>query len=393
MTILFLMISYPDISKDSSMYIDLTQEFVSKGHNVYVVVANGPNETKLLREGCVNVLRIRTLKLFNTSAILKGIANELLPYQFNRSIEKTLGKIHFDAVILPTPPITFATTVKRVKKIQNSKIYLILRDIFPQNARDLGILNNKLLFNYFRQKEKKLYAISDYIGCMSIGNIEYIKANNHEVNIEKLHLLQNWKNVVDYSLPDISIRNKYDLSNKFVVLYGGNLGKPQQAEFILELSKEVRNLDDVVFLIIGDGTEKKRISDLISKNDLKNVKVLNPIPRSQYAELAKVCDIGLVNLSNKFTIPNIPSRVLSYWEAKLPVLAAIDSHTDFGKIIEESGSGFWSLTGDISTYKENFMKLYSRKDLRISMGESGYRYLLEHCKTSLAYQTIIEKLQ
>jgi hypothetical protein len=108
--------------------------------------------------------------------------------------------------------------------------------------------------------------------------------------------------------------------------------------------------------------------------------------------LVKICDIGLVNLSNKFTIPNIPSRTLSYWEAKIPVLASIDKNTDFGRILEESGSGMWSITGDLISYKSNFDKLYFNKDLRSSYGGNGYRYLIENCSTTTAYSTIYKQI-
>jgi glycosyltransferase involved in cell wall biosynthesis len=105
-----------------------------------------------------------------------------------------------------------------------------------------------------------------------------------------------------------------------------------------------------------------------------------------------VCDIGLVNLSDKFTIPNIPSRTLSYWEAKIPVLAAIDSNTDFNRILADSKSGLWIITGDLESYVKNFEKLYSDKKLREEMGENGHRYLLEYCTVSRACSIITEKL-
>lgn len=392
MKILFLMIAYPDIKENSSMYTDLTQEFASKGHEVYVTVANGPYETKLNIEGGVNVLRVKTLELFNTSYIKKGIANILLPYQVIKGIKKYLSEVDFEAVIVSTPPITYRNTIKKLKKKFKLKVYLILRDIFPQNAIDLGILKNPFLFNYFRKEEKDLYSLANYIGCMSLGNIEYLKNHNPEVDEKKLHLLQNWKNVTEYCKPDPRLKKELGLENKFIAIYGGNLGKPQNIDFILDLAKKNINRDNVVFLLIGEGSEKRRIIDLVLKNKLNNVLIKNQLPQKQYQEVVKTCDIGLVNLSDRFSIPNIPSRTVSYWEAKLPVLAAIDENTDFGNILDQSGSGLWSISGDIDSYKRNFDKLYQNKELRTSMGENGYNYLLENCTTSKAFSIINEKL-
>lgn len=392
MRILFLMIAYQNIKENSSMYTDLAQEFVTNGHEVFVAVANGPGKTEISLEGNINVLRVKTLELFNTSFINKGLANILLPYQVINAIKKYFHDLKFDAIITPTPPITYLDTIKKLKKKGNTKVYLILRDIFPQNAKDLKIIKNPFIFRYFRSQEKKLYSVSDYIGCMSDGNISYVEQHNPEVSHNKLHLLMNWKNVAEYVDPDMTLKKRLGFENKFIALYGGNFGKPQQVEFILDLAKEIQNLNDVVFLLLGEGTEKKRIIDLVKKLKLNNVVIKDPLPRIQYQELVKICDIGLVNLNCRFTIPNIPSRTLSYWEAKIPILAAIDNNTDYNKILEQSEGGLWSITGDLPAYKQNFEKLYYDKKLRASMGENGYQYLLQNCITEHAFSVIHGKL-
>ena len=386
------MIAYPDISETSSMYTDLASEFKNNGHNVFVAVANGTRELSLKTEGNVIVLRIKTLELFNTSFIKKGLANLLLPYQVLYAVRRHFSDIHFDAIISSTPPITYLITIDKLKKRYNSQVYLILRDIFPQNARDLGLIKSNLLFNFFRRKEKKLYEIADHIGCMSVGNIDYVKSKNPEVHTEKLHLLTNWKNIKKYSEPDFSIRERLKIQNKFIVLYGGNLGKPQDIEFIIEIAESVSQINNVVFLIVGNGTEKKRMINLCREKNLVNVIFMDPYPRDKYEDLVKVCDIGLIVNSRRFTIPNIPSRTLSYWEAKLPILAAIDPYTDYKVILEKSESGFWSLTGDIKSFRKNFDILYKDQDLRQKMGRNGYDYLIENCSTSKACNTIIDWL-
>lgn len=375
------------------MYTDLAHEFVTNGHDVYVSVANGPAKGSFKKEGQVKVLRVQTMELFNTSIVLKGIANILLPYQVMRAINIKLKNIHFDAVIIATPPITYLRIAKKLKKTLSSKIYLILRDIFPQNAKDLGLIQNRYLFNFFRKKEKLLYSVSDYIGCMSDRNIRYVITNNPEVQKEKLHLLPNWKAVSDYSTPDLNLKNKLGFEGKFILVYGGNLGKPQDVDCIVDYAEQISDLKDVVFLLIGNGTEKKRLIQLCKQRNLENVVFKDSLPRKQYEELVKICDIGLVVNNRLFTIPNIPSRTLSYWEAKIPVLATLDTYTDFGKILEDSGSGLWSLTGDKIAFKENFLKLYWNKSLRLSMGENGYVHLKQKCSVGNAYHIISKKLR
>ena len=92
-------------------------------------------------------------------------------------------------ILYSTPPITFCGVVEYFQKRDNAKTYLMLKDIFPQNAVDLGMMKTTgakgLIYKYFRKQEKKLYAISDRIGCMSQANVEYVLKDNPEVSKEK----------------------------------------------------------------------------------------------------------------------------------------------------------------------------------------------------------------
>jgi glycosyltransferase involved in cell wall biosynthesis len=391
MKVLFLMIVYPDVGCSTNMYTDLASEFNLNGHDVYVA-APDKEKTKLRIEGDIKVLRIKTLPLFNTSFIYKGIANVLLPFQYKFAIKKYLKDIKFDLVITPTPPITFLQTLKFLRRKYNSKIYLILRDIFPQNALDLGLIKNRFIFGYFRRQEKKLYKLSDSIGCMSQKNIDFVRTHNPEVNTKKLHILANWS-TVNYNFEKQKVKRNNDLSGKFVAVFGGNFGVPQKIEFIIDVAERLNHTNNFIFLLIGDGTEKSRIQNLILKKELTNVLIYNHLPREKYFQLLECCDVGLVNLSDKFTIPNIPSRTLAYWSLKIPVLAAIDRNTDYNELLEKSGGGFWSYTGDIDSYIDNLFYLFQNPEKRKEMGLKGHQYLLQELNTEKAYRIITSNIK
>jgi glycosyltransferase involved in cell wall biosynthesis len=391
MRIAFLLQAHPEPGDtDTNLYADLVEAFVKYRHQVVVITAAKEGQpTTFRKEGNTEVLRVKTMKLFQVSPVIKGVANILLPYQFIISIKKHLLKKDFDLIISPTPPITFMNVIKFLKRRSLAKCFLILRDIFPQNARDLGMLTNPLLFAYFRRKEKKLYAVADYIGCMSQGNIDYVIKHNPEVSPKKISLLPNWQKVYPLLEKNGSVKAKYGLAGKYIAIFGGNIGEPQKIENIIALANEYRNKSNIVFLVIGEGAKKKFLEQMVIRNELNNVIIKNKIPRSDYQELVNNSDIGLISLNEKFTIPNIPSKTLSYFNAKVPILAAIDAHTDYGKILEESGAGLWSVTGDIERYKQNFDMLYNDPSLRKQMGENGYAYLLKYLTVNTAYDTII----
>jgi len=395
LNVLFLMISFPDIKKDSNLYSDLAEEFRKNGHNVYVatLLEKKYNQTTYLekvKELNILILRVRAGNWFNTNSVIKkGLTTITIANYFKRAVQKYFGNIKFDLVIYLTPPITFAPVVKYIKKRDNSKSYLILRDIFPQNVRDLELLNNRLLFNYFRKKEKELYDISDYIGCMSEGNIKYVLEHNN-LDENKLEILYNWGKVNhNNKIAGINYKGKYGLEDKFIAVFGGNIGLPQELEFLLKLAKEYKGRDDIVFLIIGRGAQKQKIVDLVKNENTSNIIIRDYLPRDEYESLISQCDIGLINLSRKFTIPNIPSKTIAYFKVGIPILASTDKNTDYKDLlVKKAKAGLWSETGDLKTYKSNFEKLLNNRKLREGLGENGRRFLEENLSVEKAYQIV-----
>ena len=180
MNILFLtMSSGLQNIETSGIYSDLMRKFRDEGHEVYIIY---PRErrmglsTELKVENHVHTLGVKTLNLTKTNVIEKGIGQVLMESQFQIALKRYWADVKFDLILYSTPPITFTKVIKYAKK-RNPKVltYLLLKDIFPQNAVDLGMLSTKgikgLLYHSFRKKEKELYRISDYIGCMSPANV------------------------------------------------------------------------------------------------------------------------------------------------------------------------------------------------------------------------------
>ena len=353
-------------------------------------------ETQLSKENEVNVLRIKTGNMFGVSFIEKGITNLTLGSIFKKEINKYFNNIKFDLVIHHTPPITFTPVIDYLKVKYKTKSYLILRDIFPQNAKDLGIIKNRLLFNFFRKKEEVLYKNSDFIGCMSQGNIEYIEKYNSKVDKDKLHILKNWGKIKPIlSINKKDIRQKYGFSeNDFILVFGGNMGKPQGLEFLLKLAKEYINKKDIKFLLIGKGNEKNKLQSIKENEKLDNVIFLDFIPRVEYELLTGACDVGVVSLHSCFTIPNIPSKTVDYCKLSLPILAVVDKNTDYPEILEkEAKCGLTSIYGDLEKYKENLEKLYNNFELRKELGKNGRLYYENELGVEKAYEIIMKQIK
>jgi glycosyltransferase involved in cell wall biosynthesis len=394
--IIFLALGYPNIAEYTNIYTDLIHEFHKNGHEILVLAPAGAKEEVGLHiEGGIKVMRVETLPLFNVGTVKKGIANLLLSSQYKKALKKHKIVLDFDVVLMPTPPITLTATANWIKKKSGAKLYLILRDIFPQNAVDLKMLSEKgFIHAYFRKKEKELYKVADSIGCMSPANVNYVINHNPEIDQSKIHLLPNWENLPDDAevLDAEDITTKYGIKGKFVVIFGGNIGKPQKMENIIDLAKKCQDFPEIVFFIIGTGTEKQMLIDLVKKEKLSNVILEDRIPKTDYNKLLRFADVGLISLSEDFTIPNFPSKVLSYFGNKMPVLASVDVNTDFGTILEEINAGVWAEAGKTEALKAKLISLYQDAELRKTMGENGFAYMEANLLPKIAYKTVVENV-
>lgn len=387
MKILFLSLSRFDDINVRGIYSDLMREFIKRGNDVYIA---SPTErrfgkpTHLIDSPNCHILKIKTLNIQKTNIIEKGIGTLLLESQFDRAIRKYWGNVNFDLILYATPPITFNKVIERVKRRCGCRSYLMLKDIFPQNAVDLGMMKEgSFLHKMFRRKEERLYQISDKIGCMSPANCEYVLKHNPAVDSTKVELCPNAVEPVEIQKLTETERNellsKYGVpTNNTLFIYGGNLGKPQGIDFLLKVIEANEKRTDSHIVVVGNGTEYPKIQAWFEENNPMNTTLLSALPKADYDRLVIACNVGLIFLDPRFTIPNFPSRLLSYLENSMPVLLATDVNTDMGGIAEREGFGLWSHSGDLPRFLDNMTRLAKDKNRIKEMGEKGKGYLLDN---------------
>ncbi|WP_274309532.1 glycosyltransferase family 4 protein [Solibacillus daqui] len=396
MKILFLSISYIKTIEEKGIYTDLIRQFRDGGHQVYVV---NPIEKRLNKptqyviENGVHFLRVRIGNITQNNLIEKGLSTLIIERQFLNAIKHHYREVVFDLIINSTPPITFEKVIRFVKKRDNAKSYLLLKDIFPQNAVDLNMFRkNGLIYKYFRMKEKRLYQISDYIGCMSQANVDYIKKHNPRISANKIEICPNSIDILSINNNDDSvkqIREKYNIpSDKTIFIYGGNLGKPQGIDFLIECLKGNNYIHQAFFVIAGAGTEFNKLKHYFDAEKPTNARLLEELPKDEYELLANSCDVGLIFLDHRFTIPNFPSRLLSYMQSSMPVLAATDVHTDIGQVIEQGKFGLWCESNNVEQFNKKINQFVD-STLRESMGKNAKTYLEQNYSSKHSYEIIM----
>ena len=416
MNIIFITLSNINGVEERGIYADLMRNFRNEGHTVHIVSASERRlgqATHLKDVDGIRLLKVRTLNIQKTNVVEKGIGTLLIEGQYQRAIQRYFGQVQFDLILYSTPPITFTNVVKYLKrKNPNAISYLLLKDIFPQNAVDMGMFGEHSLFNwYFRKKEVALYKASDFIGCMSPANVEFIRKHNPYYPADRVEVAPN---SIEASIPpkgDNSereekakrsverryIRDKYRLPiDKPIFIYGGNLGKPQGIEFLIQCLDANKNREDCFFVVVGNGTRfqylESQISQMKERAQIENlpfnIKLMQRLPKEDYDMLVRSCDVGLIFLDHRFTIPNYPSRLLSYLEYQMPIICATDPNTDIGRIAEENGYGYRCESNDVSAFTALVDKMLASD--RRAMGQRGYEYLKANYTVQNTYDVIMK---
>ena len=435
MNIIFVTLSSINGVQQRGIYADLMRKFRDERHGVYIV---SPCERRTGKQTCiinvdgVKILKVWTLNITKTNMVEKGISTLMIEGQFKRAIEKFLSDVQFDLILYSTPPITFTNVVRYLKKKNPKAIsYLLLKDIFPQNAVDIGMFGKRSLFNwYFRSKEVALYKVSDFIGCMSPANVKFILKHNGFLDRDRVEVAPNSISITPCLSPNGEgsshninemkakaaverdyIRCKYSLPRDTpIFIYGGNLGKPQGIDYLIKCLDANKGRKDCFFVVVGNGTEYQKLASWyggnlkttnctnttnLGKSDVgspqkRNVMLMSRLPKEDYDMLVRSCDVGLIFLDHRFTIPNYPSRLLPYLESKMPVLCATDPNTDIGRIAEENGYGYWceSVRPEDFTVLVNKMLQSDRK----AMGEHGYEFLKKNYLVEHTYGAIMKHL-
>ena len=267
MNIIFLTLVRISDVEERGIYQDLMRKFRDEGHHVYIVTAAERRlglDTTLVESRSVKILNVKTLNVQKTNIVEKGIGTLLIESQFKSSIKKYLGDVKFDLITYSTPPITFTNVVKFLKRENPQAIsYLQLKDIFPQNAVDIGMMKTTgvkaVLYKFFRNKEKALYIASDYIGCMSPANVQFLLKHNPEIDASSVEVAPNSVELRNVRLEDGQdkaerhyIRRKYELpTDKPIFIYGGNLGKPQGIDYLVKCLEANKKRTDCYFVVVG----------------------------------------------------------------------------------------------------------------------------------------------
>ena len=281
--------------------------------------------------------------------------------------------------ISSTPPIQGAMAAL-VKKRTGIPILYNLQDIFPDSLVGTGLTHKgSLLWKIGRIIENFTYKNADKIVVISNDFKQNIIAKGVPEN--KIEVIYNW---VDENAVKNIPRDSHELfdtscldRNKSYVTYCGHFGPTQNMDLLLEVAKELEEVHDIHFVIIGEGAYKDRVEDIIAEKHIDNVTLIPFQAYEKISEVFSLGDVGLVISKPGVGANSVPSKTWSIMSAERAVLANFDEN-EMRTIITENRCGIFTSAADKNAFREGILWLYNNRAECIEYGKNGRRFIMNN---------------
>jgi len=363
---------YHPIVKSGSIIVgDLANELIQQGHKVTVMTfsENQRKKCEITVEDKLKIIRIRSLtrnrKYGRVGRLCAEIAysNKIIRYL------ESLQNISYDGIICYSPSIFYGKAVRWLKKKYNTKVYLVIRDIFPKWTLDAGLLKNGLIYKYFKFIELNLYNSCDVIGIEANSDLKYFKNCEIDRSI-KIEVLNNWGSPLGAIDVHSLSENVLD-SRKVNIVYGGNMGEAQDILSLINLIDFSILEERALMVFIGYGDQFEEIRKLINKKNLQNIVLMSTVDRKTYLSFMSKADIGLVALSKNMSSNNYPLKMIGYMQLGKPILASVNENNEMIQMIQKNNIGLVSLASDEKNFNMNLDIMITNEALRKEQGENS----------------------
>ena len=304
--------AYPPLRTSGAVQMrDLARALAEAGHETVVIVpAAGQREAwSLARDDDIEILRLRAPRTKDVSYLRRTIAEMAMPFAMGWNLRRSpFGRRHFDGIAWYSPSIFFAPLVRMLRRRTNCRTYLILRDIFPEWAADMGLIRRGPIFYGLRAIARRQYEAADVIGVQTPGNLPLVEP--WAGTATKVELLENWlAPLVDLGCPIDLARGP--LAGRTIFVYAGNMGVAQGLGRLLDLATALQTRPDIGFVFVGRGSDAATLRATAASRGLHNTLFFDEIDPDHIPGLYAQCNVGLVALDPRHRTHNIPGKFIS----------------------------------------------------------------------------------
>jgi colanic acid biosynthesis glycosyl transferase WcaI len=302
-------------------------------------------------------------------------------------------KEKFDMLFVVVPTLFSAKTALKLKDNNpKAKLWLHIQDFEVDAMFESELLNNrKVIKKLGYWWEKRIYSKFDVISSISEGMLKKLELKDVEKN--KIFFLPNWADTNQFHIIEKpKFRKEMQLSDKFVIMYAGSIAEKQDWEIVMETAKKLRNKEEIIFIIIGNGSKRSYLENYIKDNHLKNIKLLDVQPKEKLNDILSSADIHIIPQKRDVIDSVMPSKFLGIASVGKPSLVLANSKSDIYRVVKENELGIalnekeYDILADIITrfpYNQNELQKY---------GENARKYVEKIYKKEKILDNLIEKI-
>ena len=380
---------YPDVASTGQILTDLCEKLVDK-YDV-TVICTVPSYTGKINKkykskkiyfeeiNGVHVVRV-SVPEFDKKNKISRIKNIYAYYKNAIKATKKLGK--FDLVYaLSQPPILGGMLGRKGKKITGGKLIYNIQDFNPEQINAVKYSKSKLLTSALMSVDKKSCRESDLV--ITVGKDMQETLNNRFKNEEVPNnvVINNWideKSIYPLKKDNkkiIAFKKKYNLENKFIIMYSGNIGLYYDLENIIKIFKDYKDCKDVAFVFVGEGSIKNKLLEIKKEEKLTNVTFIPYQDKKDLNISLNVADVHLVTNAKGIKGVSVPSKIYGCLATNIPVFGILEKGSEAWNIIEKSKCGILSETGNYEEIKNNLDKVIKDKDKFTKKYSTGRQFL------------------
>jgi glycosyltransferase involved in cell wall biosynthesis len=355
---------FPPLRSSGAVQLrDLAAEMVRQGHDVTVLVASSDllEPYSIEERDGARVVRLRTPRTRDTGYLRRTFGELLMPFVMRwRLRQSPLQAERWEGVVWYSPTIFLGPIAGALRRRSGCRGYLIIRDIFPEWAVDMGLMGRGLPYWFLRAMAGWQYSVADVIGVQTPGNRVYFSKWSRGSG-RRLEVLHNWLAEAAPGRCSICL-SESPIAGRKILVYAGNMGVAQGMDVLIDVAERLHEQRHVGFAFVGRGSAVPDLKEQVRCRQLENVVFFDEIDPDEIPGLYAQCHVGLVALDRRHRTHNIPGKFLSYMQAGLPVLATVNPGNDLVGLIRDSDVGRVSSDASPQGLAENALSLLQQLD-------------------------------
>jgi len=388
MHILFLSHYFPpETNAPASRTYEHARRWVKNPDVRVTVVTNHPNHpygvlyagyknrwlTREKKNG-IDVRRVRTCLAPNA-----GFFRRTLNYLFFMvaGVIATIKMPGPELVVATSPQFFCAAAGFIVSRLKRCPFVFELRDIWPESIVTVGAMKPGPMIRILEKLELFLYRRSTLVVAVTDAFRDNLIRRG--IPASKIHVIRNGVDLSVFSPRPVSMNliRGLDAEGKFVVSYIGTVGMAHAVDKIIEVAEQLKDVHDILFLIVGEGAQKKAVRKMVKERVLPNVRVLPGVSKEKVADYYALTDLNLVTLRGTPLFKTvIPSKIFEIMAMARPILCSVDG--ECREIIEEAGCGLFVEPENVEQMVHVIRKFRREKEMLSAMGKSGRSYVKQY---------------